>query len=110
MLLQSGIFTSGNDITGALAGTVTGKEDMTMTSGQPYNLTGIDMGDLEHKIIQVLFDLYFTALHDMNDPCCDHEVNAAIYATCRTVFADAGITDQVLDIFEYMFPGLESGQ
>lgn len=88
---------------------------MTMTTGQPYNLTDpsedrIDMGDLEHKIIQALFDLYFTVLHEMNDPRCDHEMNATIYATCRMVFADAGITEQVLDIFEHIFPGLEAGQ
>ena len=88
---------------------------MTMTTGQPYNLTGtaedrIDMGDLEHKIIQALFDLYFASLHEMNDPCCDHDINSVIYAVCRMVFADAGITDQVLDVFEHLFPSLEAGQ
>ena len=84
---------------------------MTMTTGQPYNLTGTvedRMGDLEHKIVQALFGLYFASLHNMNDPWCDHETNSAIYAMCRAVFADAGITDQVLDIFEHIFPGLEA--
>lgn len=84
-----------------------------MNTGRNYNLGGIGessiaMGDLEHKIIQALFDLYFATLHDMNNPCCDHDMNSAIYATCRTVFANAGITDQVLDIFEHIFPGLEA--
>lgn len=83
---------------------------MTMTTGQPYNLTGIDMGGLEHKIIQALFDLYFATLHDINNPCCDHDINSAIYATCRTVFANAGITDQALDVFEHLFPSLEAGR
>ena len=68
------------------------------------------MGDLEHKIVQALFGLYFASLHDMNDPCCDNEMNSAIYATCRTVFADAGMTDQALDVFEHLFPSLEAGR
>lgn len=86
---------------------------MTMTTGQPYNLTGTvedRMGDLEHKIVQALFGLYFASLHDMNDPCCDHEMNSAIYATCRTVFADAGMAEQALDVFEHLFPSLEAGR
>lgn len=86
---------------------------MKMIIGQPYN-SYVDTdtaGDvLERKIIQALFNLYFASLHDMNDPCCDHDMNSAIYATCRTVFAEAGITDQVLDIFEHIFPSLEAGQ
>lgn len=79
---------------------------MTMINGQHYNLTV----DLEHKIVHALFNLYFAALHDRNNSCCDHDMNSAIYATCRTVFADAGISDQVLDIFEHIFPSMESDQ
>lgn len=84
---------------------------MTMTTGQPYNsYVDTARGDLEHKIFQSFFNLYFSVLHDRNDPCCDHDMNSAIYAVCRTVFKEAGITDQVVDIFEYLFPGLEADQ
>ena len=80
-----------------------------MSTGQNYKDI-ISLGELEHKIIKALFDLYFASLHDISDPSCDHEVNAAVYATCRTVFANAGITDHVLDIFEHIFPSLEAGR
>lgn len=85
-----------------------------MIDGQNYKLSGyidtdIAMG-MEHKIIEALFNIYFASLHDRNDSRCDHDMNSAIYATCRMVFAEAGITDQVLDIFEHIFPVLEAGQ
>ena len=79
-----------------------------MNIGRNYDFSGSP--DLERKISTAVFDLYFTVLKERTDPFSDREMNSAIYASCRTILSEAGISDKTLDMFELMFPLLGGEQ